>query len=109
MAGMQESPLVAVPAPHEISGARASDPPTRACVKASKMSVYEITPRPLPLGTITAHRVVTAFEHLLTHLAALRNARRTEAVLGELTDAQLADIGLHRGQIHQVAGTLAGL
>ena len=72
------------------------------------MSVYETTPRPLPLGTITAHRVVTAFEHLLARLAARRNARLTEAALLELSDAQLADIGLHRGEIREVVGSVAG-
>jgi hypothetical protein len=86
MAAMQESPLVPARAPHEIAGARPAVPPGLVLVKASEMSVYETTPRPLPLGTITTHRLVTAFEHLLSRLAARRNARQTEATLLELSD-----------------------
>ena len=35
------------------------------------MSVYQTTPRPLPVGTLTTHRIVTAIEHVpvsYTHL-----------------------------------------
>jgi uncharacterized protein YjiS (DUF1127 family) len=71
------------------------------------MSVYETTPRPLPLGTLTTHRVVSALEHLLARFAARRNARLTEAALLELSDPQLADIGLHRGEIREAAGRIA--
>ncbi len=72
------------------------------------MSVYEITPRPLPLGTITTHRVVTAVERLLNRLDGWRRARQTEAVLRTLSDAQLSDIGLRRGEIAEFADALAG-
>lgn len=71
------------------------------------MSVYETTPRPLPVGTITTHRVVTMFEHALTRLAAWRRARQTEAALRDLSDAQLSDIGVARGEIADFADSLA--
>jgi uncharacterized protein YjiS (DUF1127 family) len=71
------------------------------------MSVYETTPRPLPLGTITTHRVVSAIEQILTTLVAWRRARLTETTLNNLSDAQLADIGVRRGQISAMADRLA--
>jgi uncharacterized protein YjiS (DUF1127 family) len=71
------------------------------------MSVYETTPRPLPLGTLTTHRVVSAVEQVINRLAAWRRARLTEATLRNLSDAQLADIGLRRGEIAEFADSLS--
>jgi uncharacterized protein YjiS (DUF1127 family) len=71
------------------------------------MSVYETTPRPLPLGTLTTHRAVSAVEALIATFRTWRAARATENALRDLSDAQLSDIGLHRGAIHDVAGALA--
>jgi uncharacterized protein YjiS (DUF1127 family) len=75
--------------------------------KPNEMSVYETTPRPLPLGTMTTHRVVSAIEQILTTLVAWRRARLTETTLNNLSDAQLADIGVRRGQISAMADRLA--
>lgn len=72
------------------------------------MSVYEITPRPLPLGTLTTHRVVSVFEQAFNRLASWRRARLTKAALRSLSDAQLNDVGLRRGEIADLADTLAG-
>ena len=107
MAEMQESQLSidrreATYATPEITGFAGS-----GSRKQEKMSVYETTPRPLPLGTITTHRVVSAIESLLADVRAWRAARATASALRDLSDAQLADIGLHRGAIPNVAGTLA--
>jgi uncharacterized protein YjiS (DUF1127 family) len=71
------------------------------------MSVYETTPRPLPLGTLTTHRVVSVVEQILSRLATWRRARQTEAALRDLSDAQLADIGVRRGDIVDFADSLA--
>ena len=71
------------------------------------MSVYETTPRPLPLGTLTTHRVVSAAERLMNRLAGWRRARQTEAALRDLSDAQLSDIGVRRGEIADFADSLA--
>ena len=71
------------------------------------MSVYQTTPRPLPVGTLTTHRIVTAIEHVLTRLASWRRARLTEAALRDLSDAQLTDIGVQRGDIAEFADSLA--
>ena len=59
-------------------------------------------------GSVTTFRIVSAVERLYNRLVAWRKARLTETVLRGLSDAQLADIGLHRGEIPEVAGTLAG-
>jgi uncharacterized protein YjiS (DUF1127 family) len=67
------------------------------------MSVYETTPRPLPLGTITTHRAVTAIESLIEGVRSWRRTRATAKALHGLSDGQLADIGLHRGAISEVS------
>ena len=71
------------------------------------MSVYQTTPRPLPLGTITTHRVVAVVEQTFNRLAAWRRARLTEAALRDLSDLQLADIGVQRGEIADFADALS--
>lgn len=71
------------------------------------MSVYEVTPRPLPLGTLTTHRVVSVVEQAFARLANWRRARLTEAALRDLSDAQLSDIGVRRGEIGDFADALA--
>jgi uncharacterized protein YjiS (DUF1127 family) len=70
------------------------------------MSVTEIT-RSVPLGAVATFRVVTLVERLADAVAAWRGARATETALSELSDRQLADIGLHRGDIVEVAEALA--
>lgn len=56
-------------------------------------------------------RVAPALRHLMTALAARyaawRNYRSTVAELGALTDRQLADIGVTRGEIMAVARGVA--
>lgn len=70
------------------------------------MSVYE-TNHTVPLGSITTLRVVNAFERIANTFAAWQNARRTRAQLGRLSDLQLADIGLERAEIVDLAESLA--
>lgn len=70
------------------------------------MSVIE-TPRPLPMGAITTFRFVSVAERVIEAFVAWRNTRATEAALMKLSDKQLSDIGLLRGQISEVAEDLA--
>jgi uncharacterized protein YjiS (DUF1127 family) len=70
------------------------------------MSVYE-TNRSVPLGAITTLRVVQLAERAIEAFRAWRTARATAESLAELSDSQLADIGLHRGEIAEVALKLA--
>ena len=70
------------------------------------MSVYEFN-RSVPLGAVTIFRVVSLFERAAGAFGAWRNARATQGMLMQLSDQQLADIGLHRGQIPELAQGLA--
>jgi uncharacterized protein YjiS (DUF1127 family) len=62
----------------------------------------------VPLGAVATHRVVALIERAWGAFSARRNARATERALAKLSDGELDDIGLHRGQIAAVADRLAG-
>lgn len=79
---------------------------SRRLPKVEKMSVTE-TNNAAPLGSITAFRFVAAVERARDAFAAWRGARATERTLLALSDKQLSDIGLHRGDISALADTLA--
>lgn len=70
------------------------------------MSVHEYN-RSVPPGAVATWRFVSLAERALTSLRAGRRARATRATLSALSDQQLADIGLYRGQIAEVAAALA--
>ncbi len=70
------------------------------------MSVTD-TPNSAPMGAVAAFRVVTLVERAIDAFAAWRSARATAEVLSDLSDKQLADIGLNRGQIADVSEALA--
>ncbi len=61
-----------------------------------------------PMGAITVFRVVTLFERASDAFTAWRRARKTARLLAGLSDRQLVDIGLIRGDIRDVADSLAG-
>jgi len=66
------------------------------------MSVYE-TNRTIPLGAVTTFRVISSVERIVERFSKWRSARVTAVALSELSDAQLADIGVRRGEIEDVA------
>lgn len=70
------------------------------------MFAPEVT-RAVPLGSVTTFRVVSVFQRAFDAFAAWQNARVTSRALLRLSDQQLSDIGLVRGQIAEVAGELA--
>jgi uncharacterized protein YjiS (DUF1127 family) len=70
------------------------------------MYAYE-TRGSVPFGAVTIHHAISAVERVLVRLLAWRNARATEAELRKLSDQQLADVGLLRGEIAGVAARLA--
>lgn len=70
------------------------------------MSTFESN-RSVPLGAITTHRAVALVERVVESYFAWRRTRQTATALSELSDKQLADIGLHRGDIIAVAEELA--
>jgi uncharacterized protein YjiS (DUF1127 family) len=69
------------------------------------MSVYE-TNRNVPLGAVTTFRLISSVERLIENVSKWRSARATATALSELSNAQLADIGVLRGEIDDVADRL---
>lgn len=63
--------------------------------------------RSVPLGSVTTFRVVSLAQRALDTLLAWQNARATEKALLRLSDQQLADIGLTRGSIADIAADLS--
>lgn len=61
----------------------------------------------VPLGSVATLRLVAVLERGYDAFVAWRSARATAHELARLSDLQLADIGLHRGEIVNVAGQLA--
>lgn len=70
------------------------------------MASYELN-RSVPLGSVNTLRIVTFIERVITSIAAWRSARATSVALSELSDRQLADIGIVRGEIPEIAAKLA--
>ena len=62
------------------------------------MAAVETT-RPAPYGAITTFRVINALSLAGRTLAAWNDARVTRNALSRLSDRQLDDIGLSRGDI----------
>ncbi len=62
------------------------------------MAAVETT-RPAPFGAITTYRAISAVSRALRAVAAWNDARATRSALGKLSDRQLDDIGLCRGDI----------
>ncbi|MFY0308422.1 DUF1127 domain-containing protein [Leisingera sp. D0M16] len=52
-----------------------------------------------PLGAVTVLRMVDAMANVKNTIVEWYEARETRKVLAQLTDAQLADIGLDRSDI----------
>ncbi len=66
-----------------------------------------VVARAVPLGSITTFRIVSLSQRAFDAFAAWRNARATAKALLVLSDQQLADIGLNRGEITELAEDLA--
>lgn len=58
----------------------------------------------VPLGSVLTFRLVTLVERAIDGALAWRRGRETARKLSRLSDEQLADIGLTRGDIPAVAG-----
>lgn len=57
------------------------------------------TTRPAPFGAITTYRAINALSRAASAVSAWNDARATRKALGKLSDRQLDDIGLCRGDI----------
>jgi uncharacterized protein YjiS (DUF1127 family) len=60
------------------------------------------TSRPAPFGAITTYRAVNALSNAFGVLAAWNDARVTRKALSKLSDHELDDIGLCRGDIEMM-------
>jgi uncharacterized protein YjiS (DUF1127 family) len=65
------------------------------------MAAYE-TSRPAPFGSISIFRAVQNISALLSTVANWNDARVTRKALSKLTDRELDDIGLCRGDIEMI-------
>jgi uncharacterized protein YjiS (DUF1127 family) len=62
------------------------------------MAAVETT-RPAPYGAITTYRAINALSNAFGAVQAWNDARVTRKALGKLSDRELDDIGLCRGDI----------
>ena len=62
------------------------------------MAAVETT-RPAPYGAITTYRAINALSNVILALQAWNDARVTRKALNKLSDRELDDIGLCRGDI----------
>jgi uncharacterized protein YjiS (DUF1127 family) len=60
------------------------------------------TTRPAPFGAITTYRAITGFSRAFSALSTWNDARITRHALDKLSDRELDDIGLCRGDIDQL-------
>jgi uncharacterized protein YjiS (DUF1127 family) len=65
------------------------------------MAAFETT-RPAPLGAISIFRTVQFFSNALIAVANWNDARVTRNTLAKLSDRELDDIGLCRGDIEML-------
>ena len=65
------------------------------------MAAFETT-RPAPFGAISIFRLVTVIGDTIAALSAWNDARVTLNALGKLSDRELDDIGLCRGDIEMI-------
>ena len=65
------------------------------------MSAFE-TSRPAPFGAIATFHLVQRFSDLYAAIVAWNDARATRAALSRLSDRELDDIGLCRGDIDDI-------
>jgi uncharacterized protein YjiS (DUF1127 family) len=60
------------------------------------------TTRPAPFGAISTYRFVQLVDTVYSTVAGWNDARMTRKALGKLTDRELDDIGLCRGDIETI-------
>ena len=60
------------------------------------------TSRPAPFGAITTYRAINGLSGVFTSLKGWNDARLTRKALSKLTDRELDDIGLCRGDIEML-------
>jgi uncharacterized protein YjiS (DUF1127 family) len=71
------------------------------------MSATYNSNRSVPFGAISIFRATSSVEHLIQAVTVWNRARTTRRALANLSDAQLADVGITRDQISLISGALA--
>ncbi len=66
------------------------------------MAAVEMT-RPAPFGAITTYRTVNGLSKFIAAMTSWNDARVTRNALNKLSDRELDDIGLCRGDIDQMS------
>jgi uncharacterized protein YjiS (DUF1127 family) len=61
------------------------------------------TTRSAPFGAITTYRAIQAVGNIFSAALAWNDARATRSALGKLSDRELDDIGLCRGDIETIS------
>jgi uncharacterized protein YjiS (DUF1127 family) len=61
------------------------------------------TNRSVPFGAITTYRAIQAASNVFAVFSAWNDARVTRSALGKLSDRELDDIGLCRGDIEMIS------
>jgi uncharacterized protein YjiS (DUF1127 family) len=70
------------------------------------MAAIETTRR-APFGAITTYRAIQGVSNVFGAFSAWNDARVTRAALGKLSDRELDDIGLCRGDIEMISAPRA--
>lgn len=65
------------------------------------------TSRPAPFGAITTYRAIQCVSGFFGAIGAWNDARVTRTALGKLSDRELDDIGLCRGDIELISAPRA--
>jgi uncharacterized protein YjiS (DUF1127 family) len=76
----------------------------RSFERITDMSATE-TPRPAPLDALTTYHFDQTLDRAFSQFAAWNDARVTRKALAKLTDRELDDIGLCRGDIEAISAT----
>jgi uncharacterized protein YjiS (DUF1127 family) len=75
-----------------------------ALKRITAMAAYQTT-RTAPFGAIATYSFVRFISNIANSVMAWNDARVTRIALGKLSDRELDDIGLTRGDINDIAGS----
>ncbi len=65
------------------------------------MATFETT-RPAPFGAVTTFRMTSALDNMRLSLVEWNQKRSTRTALSKLSDRELSDIGMSRGDIERI-------
>jgi uncharacterized protein YjiS (DUF1127 family) len=101
--GRHESASLAMHMQHAYLAARGQKCPIRRRFEKEHIMAATETTRVAPFGAISTYRISRMIDDTMAALAAWNDARITRKALGRLSDRELDDIGLCRGDIELIA------